>query len=232
MKILCVGDSWTYGYGVNKNDTWPVVLSEMLGVTVDVTAKSGSTNREIYDAVKQSKIKDYDIVLIGWSGVTRNRFGKLLLEFSYAETQVVHRKRLEFFKEKTLEDIILPWEEMIDRLTELGNTYDTRIVHFSVFGDKTINPKLGFIKESFLEKLANNQNMFFNYTMPIFEFDWLCEENEELVQPFAKKYFPKDWEKAMVEREAVRPGINFLDCGHPNPKGHRVWAEFISEIIK
>lgn len=43
MRILCLGDSLTYGYGVRRAAAWPQLLSEKLGCPVDNAGVSGDT---------------------------------------------------------------------------------------------------------------------------------------------------------------------------------------------
>jgi hypothetical protein len=228
MKILCCGDSWTAGYGVDKKDSWPKVLSKISNYSVDSLSRNGATNQEIRNFyINRSSKKEYDLIIFCWSGVTRTRINGKIYEFSYSEKNL-RGSRLDYFKNISLENLITDWQNYMDEVDQ----YDSiKKIHFSVFGDRPFLKKDNFYKTSFLEFLAEKQNMKFNYDIPIFEFDWLSDENRDLVNNFASLYFNNNWKKAIVERENVRPGKYFLDCGHPSKQGHRAWAKFIADII-
>ena len=71
MKLLAVGDSFTYGEELSDlNNAWPYLLGNKLGYTVDNFAKPGSGNaRMIRHAVEQ--INNYDLIIIAWSHFAR-----------------------------------------------------------------------------------------------------------------------------------------------------------------
>jgi lysophospholipase L1-like esterase len=71
MKLLAVGDSFTYGEELSDlNNAWPYLLGNKLGYTVNNLAKPGSGNtRMIRHAVEQ--IDNYDLIIIAWSHFAR-----------------------------------------------------------------------------------------------------------------------------------------------------------------
>ena len=71
MKLLAVGDSFTYGEELSDlNNAWPYLLGNTLGYTVNNLAKPGSGNiRMIRHAVEQ--INNYDLIIIAWSHFAR-----------------------------------------------------------------------------------------------------------------------------------------------------------------
>ena len=71
MKLLAVGDSFTYGEELSDlNNAWPYLLGNKLGYTVDNLAKPVSGNtRMVRHAVEQ--INNYDLIVIAWSHFAR-----------------------------------------------------------------------------------------------------------------------------------------------------------------
>jgi hypothetical protein len=218
MKLLICGDSWTGGYGVQPNEAWP----NLLGTEFINTSKWGATNNCIKEQFLDSYNNNYDAVIIGWSGVTR--FWKnALYDFSS-----VNETTLNYYKDKTLNDILYTWDNHIKFILEKSKV---PVIQFSVFGDCPLIKYDNFLDKSYLEFLANKQNTYFKYNIPIFEFDWLNENNLLLTEEFGKKYFPKNWKRACVERENIRSTKYFLGCGHPNSEGHKLWAQHIKGVL-
>jgi hypothetical protein len=71
MKLLTVGDSFTYGEELSDlNNAWPYLLGNKLGYAIDNLAKPGSGNtRMVRHAVEQ--INNYDLIIIAWSHFAR-----------------------------------------------------------------------------------------------------------------------------------------------------------------
>jgi lysophospholipase L1-like esterase len=71
MKLLAVGDSFTYGEELSDiNNAWPFLLGKKLGYEITNLAKPGSGNtRMIRHAVEQ--INNYDLIVIAWSHFAR-----------------------------------------------------------------------------------------------------------------------------------------------------------------
>jgi len=217
MKILICGDSWTSGYGVDYKDSWP----NLIGYGYIDTSEIGASNDLIVTRFLENYNDTYDAVIIGWSGVTRFWDGKAR-DFSSVDNNVV-----EYYKDKSLNDILVNWDNQISKILE---TAKVPVIQYSVFGDIPIN-KDYFLEKSYLEFLANKSGVFFNYQIPIFEFDWLNENNLKMTESFGEKYFPRKWKRACVERENLRGTGYFLDCGHPTAEGHKLWAEYIKEKL-
>ena len=49
MKILCLGDSLTYGYGVPREDTWCAVASQLCGHEFQNSSVNGATTGEMLE---------------------------------------------------------------------------------------------------------------------------------------------------------------------------------------
>jgi len=88
MKLLTVGDSFTYGDELSdKNDAWPNLLSKMIGYELTNLAKPGSGNTGI---VRQciEHANNYDMIIIAWSHFARIEFAD---EFGVYDTWPGHR---------------------------------------------------------------------------------------------------------------------------------------------
>lgn len=232
MKILCLGDSWTKGFGIDDvKDTWPYVLESLTDHTVSVIAESGWRNDEILTACERALDNEhYDLVIIGWSGVTRHPKGWSL---SYSPEEDVHSpERAAYFRKTSVKNLQHAWLIQRRRTEIKAKSKKSKVVHFSVFGDQP-----GFQEEfklqSYLEYLANQEGIYFKYSIPVFEFDFLHEKNI-VTQEFAQRNFMPDWEHACVEREEVRMREQrqlFLPCGHPNLQGHARWAQYVKTTL-
>lgn len=229
MKILCVGDSWTRAYGVETHQSWPQVLNQITEHDIDVLAWDGARNDELLNALLKS-LDHYNpnLIIIGWSGITR--FDDFSLCYSLEEN-VDSEQRHKFFTDKSLFDIQRIWYRQRKLINTIAKQKSIEVAHFSVFGD---DPGGGeeLNLSPFLNWLAEQQDIKFKYNIPIFEFDFL-HENNKITYEFADKYFGKDWIKACVEREQIRIENQsmFLNCGHPNARGHSLWAHYVKNKL-
>jgi hypothetical protein len=227
MKILCIGDSWTSGYGIEKiENTWPYVLGTMTGSEIIVGARCGADNKSIsINAKNLVKKHKPDLCIVGWSGVTRysKRHDQFSLSYVLPE---LGQKRKKWFADHSMNDILEIWNSQIHEINNLS----IPVLMFSVFGDRPNCSHKNFLKISFLEYLANKQGVIFKYDIPLFEFGFLHESNT-VTENFAKKYFPETWQYACVEREQLRDTEYFFNCGHPNEKGHHAWAGYLKDTI-
>jgi hypothetical protein len=234
MKILAAGDSWTRGYSLAPNENcWPQYLSEMLDADVTVTAFLGASNQEIYNNVVNSLNKDrYDLVIVGWSGVSRINNNQFSLSYAKNEDTLT---RLNYFKTHSLDDLFKQQHKLIKNVYKLCKN-NSKVIQWSVFGDRCITDDPLCLSVSALEFLAEiQQKKKFKYDIPLFEFDFLHDNNHVLSKVFAKKYFNNTWKQACVEREEVRLGedkLLFFNCGHPNTVGYKLWADYLTTKIK
>lgn len=224
MRILVCGDSWSEGYGIDPTKTWPI----MLGHEIVNVASSGSSNDLIFKQFYKEYKNNFDIAIIGWSGVTRYHCGDMFVDFSGAED---YKLRNQFFKNKTINDFENDFLNFNNNVNKLCKKNNIKLIKFSVFGDFKYLWDQYYTDSSFLEFLSKKQGHEFKYDIPFFEFDFLSNVNFKNTSRFAKKYFKGDWKKAIIERNEIRPGEYFLPCGHPNEKGHAAWAEYIREYI-
>jgi hypothetical protein len=204
-------------------------LQKFTGHKVKVMAVNGANNFSLFNFIQNQRLANYDVLILGWSGVTRYWYSEQNIDFGWAEN---YKLRDEFFENKTLSNLendFLSLNQEVDRICEINNV--KKIIKFSVFGDFKYLWDDKFTDMSFLDFLAEKQGRNFINEIPFFEYDFLSEVNYKNTTNFAKKYFPKGWEQAIIERNDIRPGKYFLDCGHPNREGHKLWAEFIASKI-
>lgn len=226
MKILCCGDSWTQGWGIDETNRWTSMLPD---ATVKNFAIGGASNFEIKHQLISNLNKDYDVVIIGWSGVSRYRYQKYSFDFSGAND---FEFRNSFFEKKSLKSMEDDFLNLNKEVNDTCKRYKIKkLIKFSVFGDFKYLWDEHYTQDSFLDYLSAAQGNIFNYSIPFFEFDFLSECNYKNTKSFAKKYFEKNWDRAIIERNEIRPGKYFLPCGHPNEQGHRIWSEYIKKYI-
>jgi lysophospholipase L1-like esterase len=236
MKILAVGDSWTRGYGLEPTEKcWPGYLSEMLNTEVVRVAANGASNQDIYDNLIKLFNKDhYDLVIVGWSGVSRIGSNPQF-SLSYVKKEDTSA-RLKYFKTHSLDDLINQQNKLIKKVHSLCSKNNSKVIQWSVFGDQCITKNSLCLSESAFEFLAEIQEKKkFKYEIPIFEFDFLHDNNYVMSTIFAEKYFNSTWKQACVEREEVRLRNDrtlFFNCGHPNTSGYKLWAEHLVSKIK
>jgi lysophospholipase L1-like esterase len=135
VKILCLGDSFTYGWGVDLNSSWPKRLEHYLNLdrnqkyVVYNCGKGGASTYEYYQiAQKYNSILKPDIILIGLlqlddlAQVYENWFKN---KISNSITNSIIKKKKEDEKSKTFLDYFI--EDL--RKTILGNIQ----IYFSKF---------------------------------------------------------------------------------------------------
>jgi len=81
MKILAVGDSFTYGSDLaDRTQSWPCVLAGKLDTTVTNLGKPGGGNTQIVRNIVEHAT-DYDLVVVGWTSPGRVEFGTITNTF-------------------------------------------------------------------------------------------------------------------------------------------------------
>lgn len=230
MNILCVGDSWTAGFDVEQQNTWPMILQQLTGHQVTVHAFCGADNESITRMCDQYE-SEPDLVIVGWSGVTRiieseyPNYKQFSLSYVPDENTPA---RDAWFKQYSLDDILELWHEQISRVNARFGAH--RVLMFSVFGDQTKYPIPNMLDTSALEYIASKQGTVFNYSIPIFEFDFLHENNSAI--SYIEHELGPNWQYACAEREMLRNTQLFQNCGHPNAQGYQHFARYLAEKLQ
>jgi len=232
MRVLVAGDSWTAGWGVKSNESWSQLLPEEYEVTN--IAESGSGNQKI--ARRILECWDYhDLIIVGWSSMGRvyqeNHFIDMIeLCYSPDHSQDLQTHRLEYFEKATIDTLRKVSSKCIREVEGLP----CKVLHFTVFGDSLPAQVKHSADVSYMEYLANASGYKFLLDIPIFEYDYLSENNIDLITGFAKRSnFPVYWREAIIEREL--PRLDNIDhqlmCGHPSAIGHEIWSKKIIETL-
>lgn len=64
MKLLCLGDSLTYGYDVPQKDKWTTLVSERSTVKIDNRGQCGDTTAGMVFRLHQIDLVGYDAFFI------------------------------------------------------------------------------------------------------------------------------------------------------------------------
>lgn len=73
MKLLTLGDSFTYGLELSnpENTAWPVILGQRLGYEVVNAGQEGISNEKIIENLLLSNVQNFDLVIILWTNFDR-----------------------------------------------------------------------------------------------------------------------------------------------------------------
>jgi lysophospholipase L1-like esterase len=208
MKLLAVGDSFTYGEELSDlNNAWPYLLGNKLGYTVNNLAKPGSGNtRMVRHAVEQ--INNYDLIVIAWS----------------------HFARTELADENGFYDIwpecsILPHKEFSSWRSDVINYYSKHHDDDYLYRQYLINIILlqQYLKNNnkkylMLDAFGNHQNV-----------GRRSNDNNNLIKQIDKDSFLGWPDQSMMEWTNGTPqGLN----GHFLEQGHKQVADKIYEHIR
>jgi len=220
MNILIGGDSWTHGYGVDESERWTSLVH---GATITNVAESGFDNTQIANSViKEHKAcadNSFDLIIVCWSSMSR-----------FKGCHFVDSKNHKKLKNVALKDMIMNFGQQVRKVEDLS----TPVLHCTVFGDNFPFNVNNFLPLSFLEHLSMLSGYEWYLRIPFYESGMLQKDNEEFTTSFATKYFQDDWKYAIIEREMIlldKCRNHLLECGHPNPAGHKEWSYVINERI-
>ena len=224
MNIGTFGCSFTRGFGVSDEETWSHMIE------AKNWGASGSSNDMILERVLKFHNK-FDTIIVCWSNPVRTiitkhvdlglfHYNRQFKEsIDYEEYQNIKQK---YFNGLNLTTILSSWQEQINTVEELG----VNCIHTSAFGDvpRTLPKRWA---TPILTKLAPE----LKFNIELFEYDMLLKGNT-IVQKWADRHFNKDWKLAAIERNLLRTeSKNFLSCGHPSAKGHKIYAEYMKDYV-
>ena len=208
MRLLTVGDSFTYGTELaDLTAAWPNLLANRLEFDLTNLARPGSGNtRMIRNCVEQ--VDNYEMVIIAWS----------------------HFARIEMADENGFYDLwpgcdgklhnhYAPWRvDIVDYFTEYHNDdylYRQYLLN-TILTQKFLETsgKHYLMLDSFGNHQANQKNY---------------KENQDLIKQIDSKFYVGWPDESMMEwtyKTPRGPGNHFLD------KGHEIVAEKIYQYIK
>jgi len=152
MKTIWVfGDSFSTPYEDKGIGDWVVpyiewkgytpktfgdILSERLGINVKHLAKGGADNDTIFELILHSAplIQKGDIVIIGWSAITRFRLANQVKGFTTIIPNFNFHHNLSFISKNTIEEILVNRsligyeKELYDRVEFLNWLFDNMIL--------------------------------------------------------------------------------------------------------
>lgn len=205
MKLLVVGDSFTYGEELSdKSVAWPFLLANKLNGTVDNLARPGSGNTRMIRQVLEYK-NHYDLAIVAWSHYARIEFAD---DNGFYDIWPGCRKAAQ------LTSAI--WRgELIDYINRYHNDeylFNEHIINVILLQNYFKNQNKKFLMlESFSDTKAD-----------------LCKQTNKLVEQIDKTYYV-DWPNTMMEWTWRTPqGAN----GHFLDEGHNVVANKVYEHIK
>ena len=208
MKLLAVGDSFTYGEELSDiNNSWPFLLGNKLGYEIINLAKPGSGNtRMVRHAVEQ--INNYDLIIIAWS----------------------HFARTELADKNGFYDIwpgcrTLPHKEFSSWRSDVINYYSKHHNDQYLYNQYLINIILlqQYLKNNnkkylMLDAFGNHQNV-----------GRRSNDNKDLIKQIDKNSFLGWPDQSMMEWTNGTPqGLN----GHFLEQGHKQVADKIYEHIR
>lgn len=90
MRLLCLGDSYTIGEGVDQAESWPYQLSERMHFPAPkVIARTGWTSRELLNEIRRRRLSSPVDVAFVQIGVNDQYRGLPMTEFSESAAEVL-----------------------------------------------------------------------------------------------------------------------------------------------
>ena len=163
MKILTVGDSWTYGEGSSDPTTksWPAILSRKYGVEVVNLAEPGCSNQRAFrkgiEELAINPIYDYTIWPIGPAG--RKEF---LSVGAWAQAWPSQKERINEFTKNANKFFLQHWHPWNDVIEVIHLAYQLNAMS-SALNTKLNLSCLSFFVEKYTKEISGIKNYNHDY---------------------------------------------------------------------
>ncbi len=235
FRIIALGDSLTYGYGIDERDTYPKVLDTLLNDTFRVEVLnlgvSGAQSEDIYK-ILQRKVPDLqpDLVIYGMclndflpSGVGQydnNRAYQLPLPFKEHFIQNTLTGKL--FAQR-YDALLMRWGLRVDFFTDILRDFDGYQTRFA----RDVKAMNAFVLQNGLPPIVS---------MVLDQYPSTKERRYKIVMA-AEKHL-QDAGIRLVPSDYIRVNDGRLDWkvspweGHPNEKANRVFAQDFAKVLR
>jgi hypothetical protein len=194
MKLLTVGDSFTYGEElIDKTLAWPYLLGQSLGYEVTNLAKPGSGNTQMIRSVVEN-YHQFDLIIVAWSHYARIEFAD---EFGIYDTWPGH-KGITFVENLLFRSTLL---EYIDKHHNDKYLFNQYLLNSILLQNLLTNNNKKYLM---LSSFGNNLD-FKRYADP------------NLVNQVSVNNIVGQFEETMMEwayRSPKGPNGHFLELGH------------------
>jgi len=205
MKLLTLGDSFTYGEELaHRNSAWPYVLGKKLDFEVTNLAIPGGGNTQIVRTAVQHA-ENFDLIIIGWS----------------------HWGRIEFADNDGIYDV---WPGCQGKLFTHNVEHRLQVLNYiDRYHNDEYLIKQFFINVILLQNYLTQKNKRYLMLTAFGVYDiFLDEKYANLLNQITKTYYV-GWPETMMQWTWQLPKGKY---GHFLDQGHNVIAEKIYEHIR
>ena len=234
FRILALGDSLTYGYGIAMEDTYPTVLERELGrsfrVEVLNLGVSGAQSEDIYNLVrKHLRVLKPQLVFYGVclndflpSGVGQyqnNRAYQIPLPY---KEHFIQRTLMGKLVEKQFDTLLVRWGLRVDFLTDIVRDFDGYQTRFA----RDVKAMNAFVQERGLPPVV---------AMVLDQYPSTKGQRYEIVLAAEKhlrdagmRVIPSDY---IIRNDGRGDWYVSPWEGHPNEKANKVFADEIARVV-
>ena len=235
FRIIVLGDSLTYGYGIAEEDTYPRVLEKLLSdsfrVEVLNLGVSGAQSEDIYKILRrQLPVLQPNLVVYGMclndflpSGVgeyASNRAYQAPLPY---KEHFINKTLTGKLLDQRYDALLMRWGLRVDFFTDILRDFDGYQTRFA----RDVKAMNAFVQERGLPPIV---------AMVLDQYPSTKGRRPEIVL-VAEKHL-RDAGIRVVPSDYVRLNDGRLDWkvspweGHPNEKAHRVFAEEFAKVLR